>query len=124
MAMLIKKQLFRSARSRLLVVMLVLALALATLAAGPLSISRAWLSVWSSASAPDRAPTSSLSRTPDIDWGNLPLSFEPNQGQTDPSVRFMAHASGGALFFTPSEVVLSLQSAPAPAVKGKPAVAG
>jgi N-acetylneuraminic acid mutarotase len=38
----------------------------------------------------------------------LPLSFEPNAGQTDPSVRFMAHASGGTLFFTPSRVVLAL----------------
>jgi uncharacterized repeat protein (TIGR01451 family) len=38
----------------------------------------------------------------------LPLSFVPNQGQTDPSVRFQAHGAGGTLFFTPNEVVLSL----------------
>src|SRR5688572_589389 len=44
------------------------------------------------------------------DFGNLPLSFEPNQGQTDESVRFLTHASGGTLYFTPGEVVLSLPS--------------
>ncbi|HEX8221423.1 MAG TPA: SBBP repeat-containing protein [Chloroflexia bacterium] len=38
----------------------------------------------------------------------LPIAFEPNAGQTDRSVRFMAHIPGGALFFAPSEVVLSL----------------
>jgi hypothetical protein len=42
------------------------------------------------------------------DFGVLPLSFEPNAGQTDPTVRFMVHASGGTLYFTPSQVVMSL----------------
>src|SRR5687768_13688703 len=49
-------------------------------------------------------------------FGSLPLNFEPNAGQvlgleptSDPSVRFMAHGYGGALFFTPGEVVLSLR---------------
>ncbi|HST06227.1 MAG TPA: SBBP repeat-containing protein [Chloroflexia bacterium] len=41
-------------------------------------------------------------------FGSLPLSFEPNAGQSDPSVRFMAHAGGSTLFFAPSEVVLSV----------------
>lgn len=39
---------------------------------------------------------------------NLPLSFVPNRGQTDPSVRYVAHGLGGMLFFAPREVVLSL----------------
>ncbi len=43
------------------------------------------------------------------DLGKMPLSFEPNAGQTDRSVRFMTHAPGGTLYFTPSEVVLVLQ---------------
>jgi hypothetical protein len=43
-----------------------------------------------------------------FDASNLPLSFEPNKGQADPSVRFLAHARGGTLFFTASEVVLAL----------------
>jgi hypothetical protein len=48
-------------------------------------------------------------------WGSrrpalsgLPLSFVANQGQADPAVRFQAHALGGTVFFTPSEVVLTL----------------
>src|SRR5262245_44620801 len=41
-------------------------------------------------------------------YGKLPLSFEPNAGQTDPSVRFMARVPGGRMFFTSSEVVLAL----------------
>src|SRR5215203_5387365 len=45
-----------------------------------------------------------------IDFGKLPLSFEANQGQTDPSVMYMTHASGGTMYFTPSEVVLALQA--------------
>jgi hypothetical protein len=44
------------------------------------------------------------------DFARLPLSFEPNAGQTDQRVRFMARASGGTLFFTPAEVVLTLPS--------------
>ncbi len=46
---------------------------------------------------------------PNLD--RLPLSFEPNVGQTDPSVRFIAHAPGGLLYFTSGEVVLSLSQA-------------
>ena len=42
---------------------------------------------------------------------NLPLSFEPNVGQTGSEVRYMARASGGTFFFTPSEVVLRLKGA-------------
>lgn len=42
--------------------------------------------------------------------GKLPLQFEPNAGQTDPTVRFLAHAPGGILFFTRSGVTLSLPS--------------
>jgi hypothetical protein len=38
-----------------------------------------------------------------------PLSFEANQGQTDPSVQFLARGSGYSLFLTPGEVVLNLE---------------
>lgn len=44
------------------------------------------------------------------EYGQLPLSFEINQGQTAPQVNFMAHGNGYALFLTSSEAVLSLQS--------------
>ena len=37
----------------------------------------------------------------------LPLSFEANQGQTDPRVRFLARGIGHTVFLTPQEVVVS-----------------
>jgi hypothetical protein len=46
-----------------------------------------------------------------IDIGKLPLLFEPNAGQTDPSVRFTAHAAVGTLFFSRSEVTLAINPA-------------
>ena len=45
-------------------------------------------------------------------YGQLPLSFETNQGQTDAEVRFLARGPGYGLFLTPTEAVLSLQPAP------------
>lgn len=41
------------------------------------------------------------------DYGKLPLSFEPNVGQTDASVKFLTRASGYVLFLTADEAVLS-----------------
>src|SRR5262249_11624483 len=38
-----------------------------------------------------------------------PLSFEPNVGQTDSRVHFLARGAGYTLFLTPTEAVLSLQ---------------
>src|SRR5947208_17118299 len=43
-------------------------------------------------------------------YAGLPLSFEPNEGQTDRQVRFLARSSGYALFLTGDEAVLSLRS--------------
>jgi len=42
--------------------------------------------------------------------GQLPLSFEPNRGQTDSQVKFLAHGSRYALFLTAQEAVLKLQT--------------
>jgi hypothetical protein len=41
-------------------------------------------------------------------YGQLPLSFEANQGQADPAVDFVAHAQGYALALNAREAVLSL----------------
>ena len=49
-------------------------------------------------------------------YSGLPMSFEANAGQTDPRVRFLAHAPGYSLFLTNEEAVLSL-SEPSPARK-------
>lgn len=38
----------------------------------------------------------------------LPLSFEPNQGQTDSRVQFLSRGPGYTIFFTPDETVLKL----------------
>ncbi|HST13211.1 MAG TPA: hypothetical protein VLL05_22730, partial [Terriglobales bacterium] len=43
-------------------------------------------------------------------FGNLPLSFEPNLGQTDPQVKFTARGNGYQLFLTPAKAVMSLAS--------------
>ncbi len=40
-----------------------------------------------------------------------PISFEPNQGQTDGRVKFMARGSGYNLFLTPSNAVFSFPNA-------------
>ena len=42
-------------------------------------------------------------------YGKLPMAFEPNQGQTDPRVRYLSHGTGYELFLTNQEAVLTLQ---------------
>jgi len=42
-------------------------------------------------------------------YGNLPLSFEANQGQIDSEVKFLSRGSGYSLFLTSTEAVLSLK---------------
>ena len=44
-------------------------------------------------------------------YGKLPLSFEANQGQTDPQVRFLSRGQGYSLFLTDKAAVLSLTQA-------------
>jgi len=46
------------------------------------------------------------------EYGKLPLSFEANHGQTDPSVKFLSRGSGYSLYFTDSASVLSLSNSP------------
>lgn len=41
-------------------------------------------------------------------YGKRPLTFEANQGQTDPEVKFLARGDGYGLFLTRTEAVLSL----------------
>ncbi len=45
-----------------------------------------------------------------VAYGKLPLSFEPNQGQTDSRVKFLSRGSGYTLFLTSTEAVLTLRS--------------
>jgi hypothetical protein len=46
-------------------------------------------------------------------YGQLPLSFESNHGQSDSQVKFLARGAGYTLFLTPDEAVFSLQQNPA-----------
>ncbi len=43
-------------------------------------------------------------------FGKVRLNFEPNRGQTDPSVKFLARGPGYTLFLTGQEAMLALRS--------------
>jgi hypothetical protein len=58
--------------------------------------------------APPPAAPSALS--PAADHGSLPVSFEPNRGQSAAPVRFLASGPGYGLFLTDRRAVLSLDS--------------
>ncbi|MBZ5652305.1 MAG: SBBP repeat-containing protein [Acidobacteriia bacterium] len=62
-------------------------------------------SVPASFAAPDLASNRPSVR---VDLGQLPLRFEPNQGQTDPRVNFLARGAGYGLFLTPDQAILTL----------------
>ena len=55
-------------------------------------------------------PTNYPSATATVaaNYGKLPLSFEANQGQTDPQVRFLSRGQGYSLFLTDQAAVLAL----------------
>ncbi len=65
--------------------------------------------VHSDASAAVAQTVSTSTRTPSP-RANLPISFEVNQGQTDPSVKMVAHAGGSTYFISPTELVISLST--------------
>ncbi|HVE56757.1 MAG TPA: hypothetical protein VNB22_08010, partial [Pyrinomonadaceae bacterium] len=44
-----------------------------------------------------------------LDYGKLPINFEPNSGQTDERVKFLARGHGYSLFLTDREAVLALK---------------
>ena len=45
-------------------------------------------------------------------FSRLPLSFEANQGQTDPAVKFLARGAGYTLFLTSREALLAFRGKP------------
>ena len=47
-------------------------------------------------------------------YGNLPLAFEPNRGQTDSRVKFLSHAGHHTLWLTSDEAVLAVGRPPRP----------
>jgi hypothetical protein len=58
------------------------------------------------ASAPNAGPAGAS--TSDRSFGTIPLSFEPNQGQTNPAVKFLSQGNGYSLFLTANQAVLAL----------------
>src|SRR5712691_9997698 len=75
---------------------LLLALALASCAPAPVPATR------TSPELPQATKPQVL-----VAYGKLPLSFEANQGQTDPQVKFLSRGSGYTLFLTSTEAVLT-----------------
>jgi len=51
-------------------------------------------------------------------YGQLPLSFEANHGQTDAQVNFLARGSGYSLFLTPTQAMLDMQGEPGASASG------
>lgn len=47
--------------------------------------------------------------TGQVQFGQLPMSFEPNYGQVNPSVRFLSRGHGYALFLEPGQVTFVLR---------------
>lgn len=59
------------------------------------------------------APAPELAqRSPATGYGVLPMSFEPNVGQTDSQVKFLARGNGYALHLTGREAILSVTAGP------------
>jgi len=56
-------------------------------------------------------------------YGKLPISFEANQGQADPSVQFVSHGQGYSFLLRAGEALLAIQSLK-PGYKSVPAKAG
>ncbi|HLB89170.1 MAG TPA: hypothetical protein VJK29_16055, partial [Terriglobales bacterium] len=59
--------------------------------------------------APEPAPSAREPQQIRVAYSHLPLIFEPNQGQSDPRVRFLARGGGYGLFLTADEAVLELR---------------
>ena len=82
---------------------------------------------WRRAQAPTRpavvAPDAATHARIAGEYGQLPLAFELNQGQSDARVRFLARGAGYSLFLTADEAVLALRPAGqrAESASGRPA---
>jgi photosystem II stability/assembly factor-like uncharacterized protein len=50
-------------------------------------------------------------------YGDLPLSFELNRGQTDPQIKFLSRSSGYNLYLTDKEAVIGFRAPTRPAPK-------
>ena len=86
----------------------------------------AWLALASMIAGAPSAMTADVTSSPSgervaVSYGKVPLSFEPNQGQTDARVKFLSHGSGYSLALMEGEVVLNLERQQAGTPGGRPA---
>ncbi len=72
-----------------------------------LAISAVGSSALDSAAAKPGSPLNAVS-TPRLAYSSLPLTFEANRGQSDPSVKFLARGQAYAVFLTRDEAILKL----------------
>src|SRR5207302_3707569 len=63
-----------------------------------------------SSPAPSPAPSSSSRNQLMAAFSQLPMIFEPNVGQSHPSVKFLAHGTVYSLFLTPEGATMALRS--------------
>lgn len=66
----------------------------------------------SSAADQPAAASSAATQRARVAFGNLPLTFEPNQGQADAQVKYMTHWHGYDLFLTSKEAVFAMPIGP------------
>jgi hypothetical protein len=114
----------RSSRAhviRLSLSALVLSLAVVSLGAAALFVSRRAPSRNVGRGEVARVDAATPSRARET-YGRIPLSFEANRGQTDESVNFLARGAGYALFLKPTEALFSLHRADASTPKAPTAL--
>jgi hypothetical protein len=75
----------------------------------PLSLLAFIAGLGTSAKRANTPPVNQFKQPPTASYIKLPLSFEVNEGQSDPGVKFLSRGSGYTLFLTGSEAVLALQ---------------
>jgi uncharacterized protein (TIGR03437 family) len=82
------------------------------------------MGIAASAQAPSPLPSpdgAAPSRQVAASYGKLPLSFEPNRGQTDARVQFVSRGAGYTIFLSPTSAVFALQRS---ATQSRPALPG
>lgn len=72
-------------------------------------------------SVPAPTPSQADSAAVAAEYGQVPLQFEPNRGQADPQVAYLAHGPGYQVYLTATEAVLGLYAAP-PQPQGPPLI--
>src|SRR5687767_2524606 len=67
----------------------------------------------SAAAPPQTTPNTAEAKiTASENYGKLPLSFEPNMGQSAEAVKFLSRGNGYTVFLTATEAVFSLRPVP------------